>query len=31
MIAKEAFSRVPEIASENIRLDEVFRRFQVYV
>ena len=29
MIAKEAFSRVPEIASENIRLDEVFRRFQV--
>ena len=29
MIAKEAFSRVPEIASESIRLDEVFRRFQV--
>ena len=29
MIAKEAFARVPEIASENIQLDEVFRRFQV--
>ena len=29
MIAKEAFSHVPEIAYENIRLDEVFRRFQV--
>jgi len=31
MIAKEAFSRVPEIASESIRLDEVFRRFKFYV
>ena len=29
MIAKEAFGRVSEIASENIQLDEVFRRFQV--
>ena len=28
-IAAEAFSRVPEIAFENVNLDEVFRKFQV--
>ena len=28
-IAEEAFRRVPEIAFENVNLDEVFRKFQV--
>ena len=28
-IAADAFSRVPEIAFENVNLDEVFRKFQV--
>ena len=28
-IAAEAFRRVPEIAFENVNLDEVFRRFQI--